>query len=611
MKARTILAAAMTALVFSCSEKPEEDNKLEPSYQPENRIWYCGQILDIKSAVHKTENGAHTFYLSPTSGETDADEMESKGNCLKINIGSLAGYKDSFGISYRDLSIDQSNAAAARAFSFDLDFKDGELSLYLWIADQGGKELVAAYSGPALESYKEPVHLSNQFMVGSEVTTISSVLDWRTAGESRTYSLYSTTGITTPGSGKKAELEITIPEECYGRQIELSGEENIIVRQNGEEIANGGITGTFFASTGRLGADLGLSIDIVAGGKQIRVEYSGNTSAGYYSTDKFEFGSNGSTVSCHLGKMFGHSSTGSLTLAFGYPERELARPEDLVVEGSEAYAVRFTIASNQIGSEIELGPGSAAAAIFFYDYATATTYSMKKEEIVSGSILTLDNMPDGKMFIRVSLTLIDGRSLASEYFGEVTMVEEDFDIAPVLPEASTIIVTDKDENELLNLEVISLQIRKTNSYRSNFGETVSPVYVLYFVNEKSAEDPHNDSCTPQLVIQDNAFGLGKTGIPEGCFWHFAYSYYAGDTLLQYSSYGSQYNSFGYCPSSAVLDAVWNDDKSLDIIFSFKDEISNSWGSVSGTKNNIAIEWHGKAALYKGSQDNLLTESDVN
>ena len=98
MKARTILAAAMTALVFSCSEKPEEDNKLEPSYQPENRIWYCGQILDIKSAVHKTENGAYTFYLSPTSGETDADEMESKGNCLKINIGSLAGYKDSFGI---------------------------------------------------------------------------------------------------------------------------------------------------------------------------------------------------------------------------------------------------------------------------------------------------------------------------------------------------------------------------------------------------------------------------------------------------------------------------------------------------------------------------------
>ena len=61
----------------------------------------------------------------------------------------------------------------------------------------------------------------------------------------------------------------------------------------------------------------------------------------------------------------------------------------------------------------------------------------------------------------------------------------------------------------------------------------------------------------------------------------------------------------------MLDAVWNDDKSFDIIFFFKDEISNSWGSVSGTKNNIAIEWHGKAALYKGSQENLLTESDVN
>ena len=112
------------------------------------------------------------------------------------------------------------------------------------------------------------------------------------------------------------------------------------------------------------------------------------------------------------------------------------------------------------------------------------------------------------------------------------------------------------------------------------------------------------------MIQDNAFGLGSNGIPEGCFWHFVYTYYSGETLLQYSGYGSQYKGFGYTPSTAVLDAVWNEDKSLDIIFSFKDEITNTWGSISGTKNDIVIEWHGKADLYKGAQDNLLTESDL-
>ena len=610
MKAKILLAASFTAIALSCSEKPEENSILEPSYQPTDRIWYCGQILDIKSAIHAADNGAYTFYLSPTAGVVDSDEMEAKGNCLKINVGSLGDYKDSFTITYRDLTVNQGSATSTKAFSFDLDFKEGELSLYLWIVNQEGKELVAAYSGPAPESYKEPVHLSNQYMIDGEVNGIKSVLDWRIAGKSRTYSLYNVAGIISPESGKKANLEITIPEDCYGRQLDLSGDENIVIRRNGEELANGRVTGTIFASTGRLGADLGLSLDITAGGKSIKVEYSGNTTAGYYSSDRFEFGTQGNSVSCHLGKVFGYSGTGSLTLAFGYPERELARPEDLVTEGTEAYAVRFTIASNQIGTAVEVGPGSAAAAIFFYDYANATTFSLKKEEIVRGSILTMDDMPDGKMYVRTELVLIDGRILTSEYFGEVSMVDDDFDISPILPESSTITVTDNDEKELLKLDITSLQIRKTNSYRSSFGETVSPAYVLYFVNKKSAEDPHNDSCTPQLMIQDNAFGLGSNGIPEGCFWHFVYTYYSGEKLLQYSGYGSQYKGFGYTPSTAVLDAVWNEDKSLDIIFSFKDEITNTWGSISGTKNDIVIEWHGKADLYKGAQDNLLTESDL-
>ena len=36
----------------------------------------------------------------------------------------------------------------------------------------------------------------------------------------------------------------------------------------------------------------------------------------------------------------------------------------------------------------------------------------------------------------------------------------------------------------------------------------------------------------------------------------------------------------------------------------------SWGSASGTGNTVSIEWHGKAELYTGSQENLLTESDL-
>ena len=130
---------------------------------------------------------------------------------------------------------------------------------------------------------------------------------------------------------------------------------------------------------------------------------------------------------------------------------------------------------------------------------------------------------------------------------------------------------------------------------------------MYFINANSAEDPHNDACTPQLAVKDDAFGLN--GSLDGHFWHFVYTYYSGVTLLQYGKYGSQYNSFGYCPASAVIDATWNEDKSLDIVFSFKDEVI-SWGSASGTGNTVSIEWHGKAELYTGSQENLLTESDL-
>lgn len=611
MKAKILLAASFTAIALSCSEKPEENSILEPSYQPTDRIWYCGQILDIKSAV-RTENGGEcTFYLSPSSGITDADEMVSKGNSLIVNVGSLQGYKESFDITYRDFSIGDADVnARTKAFNFDLDLSGDNLKIYIWIVGNDGKELVAGYSGPAPESVKAPVHLSNQFLLDGRKEDIGSVLDWRTAGKTRTYYICSASGITKPESGLKADVEITIPEECYGKQIDLSDAEGIEIRCSGENfIAEGGsMKGTLLASAGRLGTDLGLSIDISSGSRSLKVEYSGNTSSGYFSSNTF--GITGQADSA-LGKVFGYRSTGSLTLAFGNADRPLSRPEDLRDngDGQSGIAVRFTLASNQIGSEVEIGPGSAAAAVSVYDYDNVVTYSLKKGDIASGSILVLDELQDGRLYAKADITLIDGRTVKAEYFGEITMLDEDFDISPILPEYSAITVTDKDENELLKLDITSLQIRRTNSYRSSFGETVSPVYVLYFINAKSAEDPHDDSCTPQLAIKDDAFGLGAKGSLDGHFWNYIYKYNSGVTLLQYGMYGTPYYGFGYCPASAVLDATWNDDKSLDIIFSFKDEVV-VYGSPSGTGNTMSIEWHGKAELYTGSQDNLLTESDL-
>ena len=608
MKARIMLAATLTALTFSCSEKPEDVKPLEPSYQPENRLWYCGQILDIKSAV-RTENGGEcTFYLSPSSGITDADEMISKGNSLIVNVGSLQGYKESFDMTYRDFTMGDADVnTRTKAFDFSLDLSGDNLELYIWVVGNDGKELVAGYSGPAPESVKAPVHLANQFLLDGRKEDIGSVLDWRTAGKTRTYYICSAAGITKPESGLKADLEITIPEECYGKQIDLSAAEGIVIRCSGEDfIAEGGsMEGTLTASAGRLGSDLGLSVDISSGSRSLKVEFSGNTSSGYFSSNTF--GLSGQEDSA-LNRVFGYQGTGSLTLAFGNADRQLSRPEDLRDngEGQSGIAVRFTLASNQIGSEVEIGPGSAAAAVFVYDYDNVATYSLKKGDIASGSILVLDEMQDGRLYAKADITLVDGRTVNAEYFGEITMMDEDFDISPILPEASAIIVTDKDENELQNLEITSLRIRKTESFTSSFGET-TPAYVLYFINANSAEDPHNDACTPQLAVKDDAFELN--GSLDGHFWHFVYTYYSGVTLLQYGKYGSQYNSFGYCPASAVIDATWNEDKSLDIIFSFKDEVI-SWGSASGTGNTVSIEWHGKAELYTGSQENLLTESDL-
>ena len=186
MKARIMLAATLTALTFSCSEKPEDVKPLEPSYQPENRLWYCGQILDIKSAV-RTENGGEcTFYLSPSSGITDADEMISKGNSLIVNVGSLQGYKESFNMTYRDFTMGDADVnTRTKAFDFSLDLSGDNLELYIWVVGNDGKELVAGYSGPAPESVKAPVHLSNQFLLDGRKEDIGSVLDWRTAGKTR------------------------------------------------------------------------------------------------------------------------------------------------------------------------------------------------------------------------------------------------------------------------------------------------------------------------------------------------------------------------------------------------------------------------------------------
>lgn len=625
---RAASAAIAVLMAAGCSEKqPQAPGEgVKPSYDPVDRIWYCGQILDIKSVLYEEVEEGYVFYLSPSSGITDIAGMERKGDFLKLETSSsvLSDGTGDFSISYRKISLTEVLVRDLKAFSLDFSFKDGRLEFYVWVLDSDGLEMVASYRGEVSgaqsggETGGGEQTLSCQYEVDGEVGNVGSVLDWRTPLGGRTYYIYKEEGVLSPAQSFVPVIEISMPDNLFGRKTDLQNAGEVVLKCSGS-ILSGNLTGSLTAAEGRLGIPLSLELSATDGTRTVRLSYSGSPMAEYVAKDSFEVTPvEGQRVVRSLDKVFCRNVVTSLTFAFGDAAGEISVPSDLKGNGENGacYAVSLTLAANQTGREIEFSGESSEVGLTVYDYRNSATSTLKNGGITSGSVLVLPGLISNgdAYYVKVSAVLADGTSMDAEYYGKVVQTVEEMDLAPALPDPSYIRVLNSDEEELFHVAVTQLQVRKAETYQSTLsGEKVSPAYFFYFINEMSdpETDPHNDqACTPQLILSEASLNLNRQDVSKNYFWNFLYSYKGGQTLLYRNGYCSIYNGFGYCPEGTLLTSMWNQDKSFDVVFRMTDA-TVTWGSVTGTKNVITMEWHGKASLYRGSQQNLLTESDLN
>ena len=97
-----------------------------------------GDLVGIKSAIYVAEeDGSHTFYLSPTEGLINAEQMKQADDYLRVMVESPKGTvntaSDPFEIEYKDISVKKTtmNDVASVELSADL-VTDRPLPEYLY-----------------------------------------------------------------------------------------------------------------------------------------------------------------------------------------------------------------------------------------------------------------------------------------------------------------------------------------------------------------------------------------------------------------------------------------------------------------------------------------------
>ncbi len=294
------LACAMLAsatMLGACDDDdPDDDPGKKPPVKLTDQLQYDGgDLVGIKSAIYVVEeDGSHTFYLSPTEGLINAEQMEQADDYLRVKVdnpeGSVNTAADPFEIEYKDISVKKTtmNDVASVELSVDL-VTETRLNLYTCVELKSGKTLLARYQNTCTE--ERDVELTNQYEIDNRIAAVGSVVEWRNVREgNRRFCLYEQEGLTAPEEGA-AGVEILLAEELFGTaEIDLATADPAKVQIRCGEFATGaGTTGTLTAKylTDKFGTIEGLivALDASKDGKRLRAAYEGSFAGGYAATN--------------------------------------------------------------------------------------------------------------------------------------------------------------------------------------------------------------------------------------------------------------------------------------------------------------------------------------
>lgn len=630
------LACAMLAsatMLGACDDDdPDDDPGKKPPVKLTDQLQYDGgDLVGIKSAIYVVEeDGSHTFYLSPTEGLINAEQMEQADDYLRVKVdnpeGSVNTAADPFEIEYKDISVKKTtmNDVASVELTVDL-VTETRLNLYTYVELKSGKSLIARYENTCTE--ERDVTLKNQYEIDSEVTSIGSVVEWRNVSESnRHFYLYEKEGLTAPNEEDAADgIEIMIADEVFddaedGSEIDFAEVDPSKVQVRCGEFETGeGTTGTLSLKykTDKFANKEGLavSLDVSKNGERLRAVYDGKFATGFESGNTLKVSGTGidDAEEVPVSKLFIQEAT-SMNYVFALGDVETAEnPATDLRNGNWGIYVRML--SDKFDGAIDVAQQKTDYSFQLYDYKTYKTYDSSDTDL-TGTITTYPNPAGGKeIYLRVNLTLKDGIKVEAEYYGEpVTAEEADMNpeaLKPVKPFEPYIQIKNKEGTDILNWIVTAMEVRHDKSYRDSYTGDQNSGYCFYFINKNTQNVDSDSNTTPMFFLPDDYLDHdGEIDLPKAtdCKWNLVFR---NSNLALTTGYGyyDQKKIAKRCPNTATL-TVKKEGKEWTFKFSMIDYGKfNTWNdNEQGTENTLTIEFRGKATKYSGSKTNDLDDS---
>ena len=436
-----LIVMLATAIPTSC----KKNEVLVPPVELEDQIMYNeNEPVEIRSAIYEAEeNGMTTFYLSPTQGISDV-----KNDYLMISVSSADGEIDgTFELSYSSLHLTDKADAEQFMMSVRYSANEEKLDLETDIKMKDGTTLRAEYHNTCVEAVPETVPLNNEYSLDDERISISSVLEWYDHKEAAmTYCFYAE-DLTEPDDNAKG-LVIRVKDGQSTENIDLSTvTTDAISIECGAFTNKEGTTGTLTLSKDKFGEKITLS-------SHLQAEYTGAFIKGYSSGNYFSVTTKeGDMEKNDIQGIFLYNNGTQNILAVGQTQNATA-PEDLM-EGH--FAVELLIGNTAEGTSLVLPEDAGECGFLLHDYETYSTLDINAAsgEGASGKI-NVENAGD-KTYLGFSVTFPDGTMAEGEWFGEMTVVEEAFDITPVKPFSPSITVTSEDGHSMPTSFILDLK----------------------------------------------------------------------------------------------------------------------------------------------------------
>ena len=630
-----LAAAALTAacgMMLSCSKEPAEPEpgtgpgtEPEPAPVLENQIEYKGgDWTDIRSVIYEvTDTDLYTFWLSPTEGLTSVVAMVEADDFLLVSARNPQGAVDTetgeFTVTYGDDVNVSASAGNVNEISLSVSFTAGTpatLGLALDLTLTDGTTLKADYDGSCSEAVE--VELLNQYEMDDVVYGLGSAVAWRNHQEAATtYYLYTGSGITesTEESALPSPaIVVHISDEMKGSEtpVDLSmvtdGKVQIDI-PDGFSTVPGPMTGTLSVSEIVDGSHnrLVLSLDVTAGGKRLRANFTNEYTYGYKASDTFTVTRPGSEpLTRDLTKVFLYTS--GLQSIFMFGDASEAETAEGLMDGTNA--VKITLAGD--GNSFDIS--EAGFALYNYEsFTTADAANLSGYRGVEGEIYTDRIGNKAYLYYHVefiSVNIDTDRVVAEgEWYGEVTSASENTDLTPVRPFTPTITIMEPETAEtVFSAELDRVEMRMQKSYRFQ-GSPADDYYYFYFVPVGvDASSIGSDRINIPLLMIPTSTATGEDvtvgDTSNGIFWNFRYSRTGLQGLNYYNSSYGAYN----CPPDATVNVIRNADKTWNVKFSMTESYTN-YGFPSGSGRQVVIEWQGPLTIYSGSETNDYPKED--